>query len=87
MHDAGDVGEGLDVVELATLDDGIDGSGALAAGLRSRGQSIVVSDSDAPDRAFGDKVVDFQTPVVEIAGECLPAFERVVKRDGERALC
>jgi hypothetical protein len=41
VHDVGDVGEGLDVVELATLDDGIDDSGALAAGLRSRGQSIV----------------------------------------------
>ena len=32
LHDVSDVGEGLDAVQLAAFDDGIDGGGALAAG-------------------------------------------------------
>jgi hypothetical protein len=79
VEDVGEVGERIDVVELAGLDDGVQdgrGRGALAAGE----DVVVPADRDGAEATLGEVVVERQSWVVEEAGECDPVSAAV--RDG-----
>jgi hypothetical protein len=76
----------IKTVELRRLDQGVDGSGTLAAGIGAREQVILSAESEWPDGAFGGVVVDLQAAVLEVAGERCPACESIAHSGGEIAL-
>jgi hypothetical protein len=65
-------GERVDAVQLAGLDQTIDGGGTLSAGVRSREQPILPAEGDAADGVFGAVVVDLQPAIPrDIPAPCL----------------
>src|SRR5215210_3500390 len=73
---------GIKAVELGRLDEGVDGRGALAAGIGAGEQVVLAAEGERPDGAFGGVVVDLQAPVVEVAGERGPAREGIAQGGG-----
>src|SRR3954451_11827583 len=83
-EDVAQVGFRIEAVELCGLDQRVDGSGSLAAGVRAGEQIVLAAQSERPDGAFGGVVVDLQSTVVEVAGERRPACKRIA--DGRREI-
>src|SRR5512147_2050244 len=79
-------GERVDAVQLAGLDQTIDGGGTLSAGIRTGEEPIFPAEGDAADGVFGAVVVDLEPAVVDEAGERRPVAERVAERLGQSAL-
>ena len=52
LEDVAQIREGLDVIELAGLDQGIDGRRPLTAGIIAREEEILPADSHAPEGAL-----------------------------------
>ena len=65
----------IDVVHLAGFDQGIDGGGTMAAGIRAGEGPILSSDRHTTQRSFGGVVRKADAAVVEEAGERCPAVE------------
>src|SRR3546814_15328830 len=86
LDDIGDIGLRLDPVELRGLDDGVDGGGAFAAGLRSGEQPVLAADGNGPDGALGDIVVDLRHALADVAGERVPALAAIGERLCHRRL-
>ena len=61
-----------------TLDEGVDGSGTMAAGVRAGEGSVLSSDRHTTQCSFGGVVGEADAAVVEEAGERCPAVEQVV---------
>ena len=59
---------GIKAVELGGFDQGVDGGGALAAGVGAGEEIILAAEGERPDGAFGGVVVDLQAPVVADSG-------------------
>ena len=72
-------GERVDAVQLAGLDQTIDGGGTLSAGIRTGEEPIFPAEGDAADGVFGAVVVDLEPAVVDEAGERRPVAERVAR--------
>jgi hypothetical protein len=83
FQDVLEIGEGLDVVELCSGDEGADGCPSDSAAVRAREQVVFATKRDWPDGAFDRIVVEFDTAVIEESGEGRPARERVTNGIGK----
>ena len=68
----------IDIVELGSLDQCVNGSGAAAAFIGAGEGPVVATDRDAAQRSLSSIVGHAQPSVVEETGEDAPAFETVV---------
>ena len=77
IGDAGEnvaeIGFGINGVELAGFDEGVDGSGAIAAPVGSSKEIVLAAKGNAPDGALSGVVVNLDTAIMNEACECLPA--------------
>ena len=64
---------GIESVELGRADQGVHGSGAFAATVRSREEEVFPPKSDSSERPLRGAVVDLEQAVVGVAGESPPA--------------
>src|SRR6516164_3058633 len=86
-HDrVGEVGIGVDVVQLAGLDQRGDDRPAFRAAVGAGKERILAREGERPDRSLDRVGVDFDPPVVEEADETVPVREPVADRLGELAL-
>src|SRR5438128_7247521 len=69
----GEISVGIDVGELAGLDQRSDHSPVLGTSVGTREQSILAIEGDRSDRALNDVGVDLDTAVVDEAAEPVPA--------------
>ena len=72
-EDVGEVGERIDAVQLAGLDQRGDGGPMLGAAVGAGEQRILAVERDRADGALDDVVVDLDAAVVEEAGQALPS--------------
>ena len=75
--DVGEVGVWFDTDELAGLDQRGNDGPMLAAAVGAREECVFAVQRDRPDCAFDDVGVDFDTTVVDEAGQALPTRERI----------
>ena len=80
------VGLGIDAVELAGFDEGVDGGGPFASGIRSCEQPVPTAECYATDGLFGGIVVDLERAVIEISAEDGPASQGITHRFGQLGL-
>lgn len=85
LKNVGDIGVGLDVVELGGLDQRADDGPAVPATVAAGEQMVLAPESDGTDRAFDRIGVEFDAPVMQEPGQGLPTGERIADRLGERA--
>ena len=76
----------IEAIELGALQHGVEDRGPLTARLRAQEQEVLAGDGDAAQRALGDIIVDRQPAIAGIAGQRLPAAQRILDRPGERVL-
>ena len=72
----------IEAVELGGLDQGIDGGGAITAGVGPGKKVVFPAKGQRPDLPFGGVVVDLQPPVVEVAAERRPEVAGVADGGG-----
>ena len=84
--DVGEVGVGVEAVELAGLDERGDRRPVLAAAVGSGEERILPVQGDGSDTALDHVGVDLDAAVIEEAGKPGPAGERVADGFGEPAL-
>src|SRR5512144_3145923 len=80
-----EVGFGIEAVVLGGWDQGIEGSGAITAGVGPGKKVVLPAEGQRPDLPFGGVVVDLQPPVVEVAAERRPEGAGVADGGGEIA--
>ena len=85
-EDVGEIGVRLDPVELAGFDERGDDRPVLAAAIGAGEERVLAIERDRPDGSLDGVGIDLDAPVVEEAGEALPAGERVADRLGEPGL-
>ena len=66
-YDVGEVGLGIDAVELAGLDQRGDDCPVFATAIGTSKECVLAVQCDRPDRAFDDVAVDLDATVVEKA--------------------
>ena len=81
----GDVGLGLDVVQLAGLDQRSDHGPVLAAAVGAGEQAVLAVEGQGPDGALDGVGIELDAAVVQEAGEALPAAQGVADRLGQLA--
>ena len=74
-QDVGEIGLRIDAVQLGRLDDGVENSGPLAAGIGAGEEIILPSEGQRSDRALGGIVAHLQPAVADEPGR---ASHRVV---------
>ena len=84
VDDVGEVGLGIDVVELAGLDQRGDRRPVLAAAVGAGKERVLAVEGERPDGALDDVGVDLDAAIVEEAAKAIPAREDVA--DGLRQL-
>jgi hypothetical protein len=84
-QDIGEIGERIDVVNLASLDQGRDDSPMLAP-PSDPANSAFLAELDATDRSFDGIVVEFDASVIDEARQALPARESVTDGLGKLSL-
>lgn len=80
----GDVGGGVDVVELAGGNDRRKQSPIFGPDLMTGEERIFSGQADRPDRVFNRIGVELETPVIEEARQSRPMIECVADVFGER---
>jgi hypothetical protein len=83
---AGEVGLGIDPIELAGCDEGGDGRPVFCVAVGAGEEGVLPGEGDGTDRAFDGVGVDLDPAVVDEAGQALPAGEGVTDGLGEFAL-
>ncbi len=86
VDDVGEIGFGIEAVELGGFEHGVDDGGALTAGFGAEEQIVFTGDGDAAQGAFGGVVVDADAAVGGVKGQIFPAAERIVDGLGEIGL-
>src|ERR1700686_1819296 len=76
----------VETVELGTLDQGVDCSGAAASGIGAGKQIILAANGDTAQGAFGGIVVERQAAVVEETHQRGPARPDIAEGLGELGL-
>ena len=76
----------IEAVEFGAFQHGVEDCGALAAGIGSEEQEILAGNGDAAQCPLGDIIVDGEPAITGIAGQRLPAAQRVLDRFSERVL-
>jgi len=78
--------QGVDVVELCGLDQGVDGGGAAAALVGAGEGPVAAANRNAAQSALGGVVAEAETAVVEEAKQSVPAVQAVGDRLGNLAV-
>ena len=86
VDDVGEIGFGIEAVELGGFEHGVDDGGALTAGFGAEEQIVFTGDGDAAQGAFGGVVVDADAAIGGVEAQALPAAKRVAQCLGEIAL-
>ena len=73
LEHVGEIGEGLDVVELGGSDEGADGRPSVGATVGSGKQMVLTTQRDRPDRAFDGVGVKLDAAVIKEAAKGIPA--------------
>src|SRR5487761_282824 len=76
----------IESVELGRADQGVHGSGALAATVRSGEQEVLSPKSDSSERPLSGTVIDLEQAVFGVAREGPPSRERIANRSCSLAL-
>ena len=84
--DVSQIGVGLDIVELAGLDERSDDCPVLAATIRAREERILAREGDWPDAALDHVRIDLNAAVVKKARQPFPAGECIADSLGQLAL-
>ena len=66
-QDVGEIGERIDVVDLASLDQGCDDGPMFGAPVGSSKQRVLATELDATDLSFDRVVVEFDAAVIDEA--------------------
>ena len=82
----GEVGFGVEAVELRGLDEGVEDGSAVTALVGPEEQEVLARDGDAAEQALGQIVVDGEAPVIGIAGQRIPAAQGILQRLAQRRL-
>jgi len=82
----GEISVGIDVVELAALDQRGDHRPAFCAAVRPSEERILAGERERSDRPLDRIGVDLDPPIVEESSETAPMREPVADRLGELAL-
>src|SRR5580692_9550173 len=85
-EDVGQVGERIDVVQLAGLDRGRDDGPMLGAAIGACEQSIFAGKLDRTDRTFDGVVVEFYTAIVDEPRQAFPSRQSITDGVGEFTL-
>lgn len=83
LHDVGDIGLDIDVVDFTRLDDGQDDRRQFGALEASREESVPAPDRKSAHTAFGNQVVGLELTIVEEAVEGPPSPGRIGERLGD----
>lgn len=76
-EDVGQISERVDIVQLASFDQGGDGRPMLGAAIKTSEQCILPIERNWADGSFDDVVVEFDAAVVDEARQALPARQGV----------
>ena len=82
-EDIGEPGLRIDIVELGGLDQGVDDSSTLPAAIGTAEQPRLTAEWDAAQGAFGGIVGEADAPIVQEAGERVPALQHIEAGLGE----
>ena len=80
----GEVALEIEAVELGALQHGVEDRGALTARLRAQEQEVLAGDGNAAQGTLGDVIVSREPAIAGIAGQRLPAAQRILDCLGER---
>ena len=70
----------IEAIEFGAFQHGVEDCGALAAGIRSEEQEIFTGNGNAAQGTLGDVIVNREPAIAGIAGQRLPAAQRVLDR-------
>ena len=86
IEDSGEIGFRIEIVELCRFNDRIKDGSTFAATIGTEEQEVFACQSDAADEPLGQIVVDAQSPVLDVSGQCIPSAQRILERLAERRL-
>ena len=73
----------IHAVQFRRADQAVDARGTLAAGVRTTKEIVLPAKCHRPQRALGGVVIDFDTPIRDVARQRGPAREHIADRLGE----
>src|SRR5215469_11655857 len=82
----GEILLGMQVVQPCRFNDRIKDGSTFAATIGTEEQEVFACQSDAADEPLGQIVVDAQSPVLDVSGQCIPSAQRILERLAERRL-
>jgi hypothetical protein len=85
FENIGKVGPRIDAAHLCRLDDGVDTSGALSAGIGATEEIVFAPQNGRSHAALGGVVAHLQTTVRQVAQQGIPSSEGISDGPGERA--
>ena len=83
LDHSGEPGLRIKAIEFGALQHGVENGGTLAADFGSEKQEILPRYGNVAQRALSDIIVDRQPTIIGIAGQRIPAAERILDRPGE----
>ena len=86
IEHAGEIGLGVETVELCSLDERVEDCRAVTAAVGTEEQKVLARDSDAAQQSLGQIVVDAEPAVVDIAGQGIPAAQPILQCLAQRRL-
>lgn len=82
-EDVAEIGEGIDAVQLACIDQAVDDGGALTSVVGTGEQPVLAAEGDTPERILGAVIVDLQAVILSIAGQRHPVAQGIAESLGE----
>ena len=82
----GEIGFGVETVELRRLDQGVEDGGAVAGLVGAEEQEVLAGDGDGAQQPLGEIVVDGEAAVIGIAGQCVAAAQGILQCLAQRRL-
>jgi len=73
----------IDAVEFGRFDEGVDDSGAFAAGIGAREEPVLAAEGYTPDGSFSGIVIDLDAAIMEITPQGFPAAHGIAHGLGD----
>src|SRR5882672_690666 len=86
VEDITEVRLGIDAVEFGGADQRVDDLGTHATGIGAEEQEVFAAEGNHAQRSFCSVVLEFETAVVQVAGQRGPTRQGVADGDRERRL-
>ena len=86
IEDVAEIGEGLDAIEFAGLDEGVEGRCPFATGVIAGKEIILAADGHAPQGSFHGVVVDTESSFLKIQDQRRPTSQCIVDGLGNGTL-